>query len=554
MKHKTIIALLFGTFAFCASLPIAATEQAAIAMPDSYSADVASQILKEGGNAVDAAIAAQFVLAVTLPEAGNLGGGGFMLVYKDKKTDFLDYREVAPIKAHRDMYLDEKGQVIANQSLYGVLSSGVPGTVDGMTKAHQKYGSLPWQQLLQPAIALAENGFIVHPELESNIKWRIDSFAQQGIKVNFSQYFAHAKAGKLFKQNELAQTLKRISAQGRDGFYKGKTAKLISEFMKANGGIIGMQDLANYQATWRAPVQQTWRGFNVVTAPPPSSGGIAIVQWLKMYDLLKKNNDDLEHNSSTYVHLLAEVGKKVFADRAEYLGDPDFVNVPQQQLLNDEYLQRRIEGISSKEISVTQNIKPGLYESADTTHFSIVDQWGNAVSNTTTINYTFGSGVIVKGAGFILNDEMDDFSVKPGVANVFGALGGKANEIQPNKRMLSSMAPTILIKSNNVQLVTGSPGGTTIISSVYQSILNVVEFDMTANHAVNSPRFHHQLWPINEIEHYPDLNDKSKQALINMGYSLVSAKFGDVQLIARKDGKLQAASESNGRGKSLVIE
>lgn len=553
MKQLSIKALVFTAFTVCISLCAAAKEQAAVAMPDSYSADVATQILQQGGNAIDAAIAAQFVLAVTLPEAGNLGGGGFMLVYKDQQTDFLDYREVAPLKAHRDMYLDEKGDVIPYQSLYGVLSSGVPGTVDGMFKAHQKYGSKPWQDLLKPSIDLAENGFIVHQELEDNIKWRINSFVKKGIKVNFSKYFAHAKAGEVFKQNELAQTLKRISNKGRDGFYTGKTAQIISQFMSENGGIIGMQDLAQYQAKWRTPVQQSWRGYQVVTAPPPSSGGIAILQWLKMYDLLKQNHRTLAHNSTSYVHLLAEVGKKVFADRAEYLGDPDFVNVPQQKLLDDEYLKQRVLGISEKAISVTKQIKPGLYESTDTTHFSIVDQWGNAVSNTTTINYTFGSGVVVSGAGFILNDEMDDFSVKPGVANVFGALGGKANEIQPNKRMLSSMAPTILLKNKQVQLVTGSPGGTTIISSVYQSILNVVEFDMSADKAVNSPRFHHQLWPINEIEHYPGLNEQSKHELSSMGYSLVPAKFGDVQLISLKQGMLDAASEQNGRGKSIVI-
>ncbi|WNC68261.1 gamma-glutamyltransferase [Thalassotalea nanhaiensis] len=527
--------------------------QAAVAMPDSYSADIAIDILKSGGNAVDAAIAAQFVLAVTLPEAGNVGGGGFMTVYKDGQADFLDYREVAPQKAHRDMYLDEHGNVIENQSLYGILSSAVPGTVDGMWQAHKKYGSKPWQELVAPAISLAEQGFVVHPKLEENIQWRINSFNEEGVNVNFGKYFASAKTGVVFKQPELAVTLKRISKSGRDGFYKGDTATIISKFMQEHGGIIGMSDLAEYKAIWRTPIQQQWREYQVITAPPPSSGGIAILQWLKMYDMVKPDTTTLQHNSAQYMHLLAEIGKRVFADRAEYIGDPDFVSVAQAQLINERYITSRAKGISANAISVTESIEPGLKESEDTTHFSIVDQWGNAVSNTTTINYTFGSGVIVEGAGFILNDEMDDFSVKPGVANVYGAIGGQANEIQPNKRMVSSMTPTILLKDNKVKLVTGSPGGTTIITSVYQSILNVVEFDMNAEQAVNTPRFHHQLWPENEIRHYSGIDKRTLDSLQKLGYNFQQSKFGDVQLISRKDGVLDAASEENGRGKSIVI-
>lgn len=527
--------------------------QSAVAMPDSYSADVAIDVLQNGGNAVDAAIAAQFVLAVTLPEAGNVGGGGFMTIYKDGKADFLDYREVAPLAAHKDMYLDKSKNVIPNLSVYGILSSGVPGTVDGMWQAHQKYGSKPWQDLLAQAIKLADQGFIVHPKMAANIEWRINSFNKDGVNVNFAKYFAKATAGKVFKQPELAATLKRISAQGRDGFYKGVTAKIISDFMVEQGGIIGMQDLAEYQATWRVPIQQSWREYKIITAPPPSSGGIAILQWLKMYDLAKPQSTELKHNSPAYVHLLAEIGKRVFADRAEYIGDPDFVTVEQKKLVADDYLAYRVKGIMPNAISVSENIEPGLKESEDTTHFSIVDKWGNAVSNTTTINYTFGSGVIVEGAGFILNDEMDDFSAKAGEANIYGAIGGQANEIQPNKRMVSSMTPTILLKANKVQLVTGSPGGTTIISSVYQSILNVVEFGMGAEQAVNTPRFHHQLWPKNEIRHYSGISDGTLNELKKLGYSFKQSEFGDVQIISRKNGVLEAASETNGRGKSIII-
>ncbi len=532
-----------------------AEQSAALAMPDAYSAEAVRQVLEEGGNAVDAAIVAQFVLAVTLPEAGNIGGGGFMTIYKDNKSDFLDYREVAPKRAHRDMYLDKSGDVIPYLSLYGILSAGVPGTVDGMWKAHKKYGSKKWDELLKPAILLAEEGYLVHPVMQNSIEWRINSFKKKGIEVNFAKYFAHAKAGTVFKQPELADTLKRISKLGRDGFYKGKTAKIISQFMAENGGIINEKDLAHYQAKWRKPLVKKWRDYTVVTAPPPSSGGLAILQWLTMYDLVK-GNSVYAHNSKDYVHILSEIGKRVFADRAEYLGDPDFIEVPIESLLNKEYLAARTKDIEMNQISVTKDIAPGLKESTDTTHFSIVDKWGNAVSNTTTINYTFGSGVIVEGAGFILNDEMDDFSAKPGEANVFGAIGGKANEIQPNKRMLSSMSPTILSKDEQVRLVTGSPGGTTIISSVYQSILNAIEFKMDAVQAANAARFHHQLWPKDEISHYPGVDAAVIQSLHALGYKTVENSFGDVQLIIQKNNKLQAASELGkySRGMSYIVE
>ncbi|TRX57520.1 gamma-glutamyltransferase [Thalassomonas sp. M1454] len=520
-------------------------------MPDSYSADVAVNILNSGGNAVDAAIAAQFVLAVTLPEAGNLGGGGFMAIYQDGKSDFLDYRELAPYAAHRDMYLDKNGEVIENLSLFGILAAGTPGTVDGMWQAHKKYGTLPWKTLLQPAVDLAKNGFIVHPQLADEIKYVSNDYKQNNIKVNFDDYFLAAKAGKVFKQPELAATLTRIRDQGKAGFYQGKTAEIIVGFMQENQGLITHKDLTDYQAKWRTPIQKKWSGYQVITAPPPSSGGIAILQWLTMYELLA--DPKLEHNSVEYIHLLSEIGKRVFADRAEYLGDPDFIKVPVNELIANNYLVKRSKGIKLNKISSTENIKPGLKESEDTTHFSILDQWGNAVSNTTTINLGFGSGMVVEGAGFLLNDEMDDFSIKPGVPNVFGAVGGQANEIQPKKRMLSSMSPTIILKDGKVTFVTGSPGGTTIITSVYQSILNALVFNMPAQKAVDSPRFHHQLLPINEIKHHQGLTEQQKQALETMGYHLKERNFGDLHLILRNDKGLDAASQSSGRGKSVVI-
>ncbi len=526
--------------------------QSAVAMPDKFSAHAAKRILEQGGNAVDAAITAQFVLAVTLPEAGNIGGGGFMLIHKDGQGDFIDYRETAPAAAHRDMYLNEKGAVIANKSIYGIHASGVPGSVAGMWLAHKKHGSLPWKTLLQPAVTLAEQGFVVPPKLAQQISDYISQLKNKQIQVNFADYFAQAKAHSVFKQTELAATLKRIQEHGQDGFYQGETAEIIARFMQQQGGIISKDDLKNYTAKSRTPIKANWNGYQVLTSPPPSSGGIAILQWLKMYQLLKPSAP-LAHNSTQYIHLLAEIGKRVFADRAEYLGDPDFYDVPVAALTNIHYLKGRSEAISSTAISTSEEIKPGLKESEQTTHFSIVDNFGNAVANTTTINLPFGSGVVVEGAGFILNDEMDDFSAKPGVMNVFGAVGGKANEIQPHKRMLSSMTPTILLQNNTVKMVTGSPGGTTIISSVYQSILNAIEFNMSADDVVNSPRFHHQLWPKNVIRAHAGLEPSVKQQLIKMGYTVDERHFGDMHMIINRNGKLDAASEQSGRGKAIVF-
>lgn len=551
MFRLILLLLVVQIFSFSAF----AKQQAAVAMPDRFSAEVARDILSDGGNAVDAAIAAQFVLAVTLPEAGNIGGGGFMTIYHEGKTHFLDYRETAPAKAHRDMYLDAEGNVIENLSLYGILSSGVPGTVDGMWKLHQKYATKPWSELIAPAINLAKNGFVVPTKLHQGIVWRINSFKEDDIAVNFADYFSSAKEGTLFKQPELANTLERIAKHGRDGFYKGDTADLIVKFMEKHGGLISKQDLNSYAAKWRTPLKKTWRSYEVVTAPPPSSGGVAILQWLYMYDMVTKPKP-FKHNSAEYVHVLAEVGKRVFADRAQYLGDPDFVSVPVEKLLNKAYLQQRAAAISATQISDTKGIQPGLKESTDTTHFSIVDHAGNAIANTTTINYSFGSGMVVEGAGFILNDEMDDFSAKPGTPNVFGAIGGKANEIQPGKRMLSSMTPTIILRDDEVVLVTGSPGGTTIISSVYQSILNTIEFDMSASEAVNQPRTHHQLWPEDTIAHHTTLSEDVKSALRKLGYSLQEDDFGDLQLIIQTNNKLEAASQSGAfnRGVAYVID
>ncbi|MGK0305950.1 MAG: gamma-glutamyltranspeptidase/glutathione hydrolase, partial [Gammaproteobacteria bacterium] len=395
--------------------------------------------------------------------------------------------------------------------------------------------------------------FKVHPKLAQSIKRYIARLEKRGFDVNFKDYFADAKADKLFKQSELADTLKRIRDQGRDGFYKGQTAKIISDFMRKEKGLVTEHDLLSYEAKSRKPISSNWREYQLLTSPPPSSGGIAIIQWLKMYDLITRDQQKLIHNSAEYLHLLAEIGKRVFADRAEYLGDPDFVEVPVVSLISDEYIAMRSQTILRDSISVTESVNPGLKESEQTTHFSIIDKWGNAVSNTTTINLGYGSGVVVEGAGFLLNDEMDDFSSKPGVANAFGAVGGQANEIQPKKRMLSSMTPSMVLKDGDVSFVTGSPGGTTIISSVYLSILNALEFSMSAEDIVNKPRFHHQLLPRDVIRYHDGIDPAVISELEQMGYIMSKRRFGDMQVILNHEGKIDAASEGNGRGKSIVF-
>ena len=553
MRILLITLGLLGLVA-CSNQP---TEQTAsdyaVAMPDKFGAQVAMDVLEQGGNAVDAAIAAQFTLAVTYPEAGNIGGGGFMTIYIDGQPDFLDYREMAPEAASRDMYLDEDGNVHPTDSLFGAKASGIPGTVAGMWEAHQKYGKLPWARLVQPAVTLAKDGFHVPPKLAGRVSRYIKRLRDNERDSNFEHYFGAAtEAEALFIQPELAATLARIRDQGPDGFYKGDTADAIVAYMQKTNGLMTHDDLANYHAKWRTPLAFDWRGYKVVTAPPPSSGGIAVAQWLGMVDTVLKTNIMPAHNSAPYLHMVSEAGKRVFADRAEYLGDPDFFDVPQSELIQPAYIESRAKDINLTAISPTEGISPGLHESEDTTHFSIVDKWGNAVSNTTTINLSFGAGVVAEGAGFLLNDEMDDFSAKPGVPNFFGAIGGEANAIEPYKRMLSSMTPTIVLEDDSVKLVTGSPGGTTIISSVTLSIFNTLLYGMTAEEAVNSPRFHHQLWPKDTIRVHDGFNKATLTALEAMGYTIDDRRFGDLHLILNENGKLSAASEKNGRGKAIV--
>ena len=532
--------------------------EAAYAMPDRYAAEVVEQILNDGGNAVDAAVAAAFVLAVTFPEAGNIGGGGFMLTYMNGEHQFLDYREKAPLAANRDMYLDRNGEVIEKASLVGIRAVGVPGTVAGMWEAHRKLGSMSWQSLVAPAIEFAQQGFEVHPQTAAEIPGIIEWL---GPQVNFEPHFGAMQQASVFKQPELAQTLQRIADNGRDEFYAGETARLLVEQMQRDDGLITQQDLDTYRAVWREPLSATWKDFQVVSAPPPSSGGFAVIQLLKMKEMLGPEFADTRHNGPQYVHLIAEMEKRVFADRAEYFGDPDFVDVPVQTLISESYIQSRAEEVSTDSISTLEQVQPGI-DTPNTTHFSIVDKWGNAVSNTYTINWGYGSGVVAEGAGYILNNQMDDFSTKPGIANVYGVVGGTANEILPAKRMLSSMSPTILMRDNDVAMVLGTPGGSTIFTSVFQAIVNVIDHGMSTQDAVSASRFHHQLLP-------PDLittsvgvpmPESTVDALSERGYRVEPHgwEFGDLQMIYRHtdaQGSIitSAASDARGIGVSGVI-
>jgi gamma-glutamyltranspeptidase/glutathione hydrolase len=530
------------------------TYQAAVAIPDKYGAGVAEEILLAGGNAVDAAIATGFALAVTYLDAGNIGGGGFMLIYMNGEPVFLDYREVAPLAAHRDMFLNDEKAVIQNLSLIGSKAAAVPGTVAGFWKAHQRFGSLPWGKLIEPAIKLAEEGFVPAVILVDDVR---DNYSRFDGLTNFKQYFGKVEEGQLFKQPELAATLKRIAKEGQDDFYRGKTAKLIVKHMQKTGGIISARDLTEYKAVWREPLKSKWRDYQVLSAPPPSSGGFGVIQLLKMRDYLAKEFKGLAHNSAQYVHLVAEMEKRVFADRAEYLGDPAFVDIDISELVSNAYIKRRAMEVNPKAISELDSVKPGL-ESPNTTHYSIVDGDGNAVSNTYTINWGYGAGVVVEGAGFLLNNEMDDFSVKPGVPNIFGVVGNTANEIQPGKRMLSSMSPTILLKDNKPVMVVGTPGGSTIFTSVFQTIVNIIDFEMSPLEAASAGRFHHQLLPPDLITQSPSrpLARETISQLNKRGYRVEphSWEYGDVQVIWQEGDNLIPASDSRDRGVSKVID
>jgi gamma-glutamyltranspeptidase/glutathione hydrolase len=539
----------------CTGTPLTRdNDTGAMAMPDRYSAAIAEEILDDGGNAVDAAIAAAFVLAVTYPEAGNIGGGGFLLTRFGEHAAFLDFREIAPAAATRDMYLDARGEIVDGASLNGHRAVAVPGTVAGLWSAHEKLATKSWRELLAPAIALAEDGYEVPALLAQRIK---DDMPRLGGVASFTRHFGHLRAGATFRQPDLAATLRRIAKDGVAGFYEGETARLIVDEMRRGGGIITTADLGAYRPRWREPLRSRWREHEILAAPPPSSGGFAIVQLLKMKDALAPSFAGLAHNSPQYIHLTAEMEKRVFADRAEYGGDPDFVRQPVEALIADDYVAARAAEVDPAAISKGSAVRPGL-EGRSTSHFSIVDRDGNAVALTYTLNTDFGSGVVVAGGGFLLNNEMDDFSAKPGVANYYGVTGSEANAIAPGKRMLSSMSPTILVSDGRVRMVLGSPGGSTIITSVYQAIVNVFDFGMSAQQAVAATRFHHQLIPEDLITYSvtKPLPEEVVRELATRGYRAVPHEweFGDLQLVLRDGDRWSAASDPRGRGESRVLD
>jgi len=551
---KLCLLLIFGLGTCSLSFGATAPRQAAVAMPDTFSADVTTRILRSGGNAVDAAVAAAFVLTVTLPEAGNIGGGGFLVAHINDEAVFLDFREKAPLLASRDMFLDELGEFVPERALVGGLASGVPGTVKGMREAHQRFGSLPWRDLLQPAVKLARDGFLVPAQLG---QYGLEGGEKFRGRTNFHEYFAAMETGTRFRQPELAVTLQRLAADPED-FYHGLIARQLVAQMEAVGGLISSRDLQDYTVVWREPLVASWRGHQVLSTSPPSSGGIALTQLLTIHDAASRHFSGVGHNSAKYLHLLAEIEKRVFADRGDYLGDPDFGDVPVAALTDPDYLRRRATEINPEAMSAARDVKPGL-ESVDTTHFSIIDGAGNAVALTYTLNWEFGSGVVVAGAGFLLNNQMDDFSAKPGVPNKFGVIGGDMNAIAPGKRMLSSMTPTILLRDERPVAVLGTPGGSTIFTSIFQVLLNVYDFDMGAEQAVAATRFHHQLPAAKLIRYDKDreLSPQLRDRLRRYGYEVEPNSWGNlgaVQLVIRNpQGLLDAASDPRGRGRAEVI-
>ena len=526
----------------------------AVAAPDRYGADTAEAVLKAGGNAVDAAVAVAFTLAVTYPEAGNLGGGGFATVYFKGRPYFLDYRERAPAAATATMYLDANGQVVAGASTVGARAAAVPGTVLGLWQLHRRFGVLPWRRLVQPAIGYARDGFVASAQLSQR---SAETIAGLAGRTNFTAYFGAIQPGATLRQPELAATLERIARAGTSGFYGGETARLIVAQMERDHGLVTAKDLAAYRAVWRAPLEAEWSGYRVITAPPPSSGGIALISLLKMKATIAPLFAGAALNSPQYVHLLAELEKPVFADRAEYLGDPDFHPVPVARLLDDGYLAARARAVSAQRPTPTAAVSAGLADHHNTTHFSVVDRWGNAVSNTYTLNDDFGSGAVVAGAGFLLNNEMDDFSVKPGSPNLYGVIGGEANAIAPGKTPLSSMTPTILTRGGKVALVIGTPGGSRIFTSVFQVICDWHDFGLPLADAVAALRVHHQLLPADTIfeEPYRPLDAATRQALESRGYRVENQGWnGDIQAIEVTPQGTAAAADPRGIGVARVID
>ncbi|WP_292949334.1 gamma-glutamyltransferase [Olleya sp. UBA1516] len=552
MKNLAILFVICITFFSCKNNNKRGliTKQAMVVSAREEASKIGTAILKQGGNVFDAMIATDLALAVCYPYAGNIGGGGFM-VYRleDGRIGALDYREKAPKLATKNMYLDSLGNVIPNLSTQGGLAVGVPGTIAGLFEVHEKFGSLPIQDIMQPVIDLANRGFVVSQKDQAVLEEKKEAF----LAVNKSEilFTKNWIAKDTIKQPNLAKTLEAIMINGRDEFYKGKTAKKLASFIQANGGVITVDDLASYQAIWRKPITFEYDNLNIISMSPPSSGGICLAQILKQIEDF--NLDEFGHNSLKSIQVITEAERRAYADRSFYLGDPDFVTIPHDQLLSDAYLKNRMADFTFEKATPSSTISHGkvdIIESDETTHYSIVDQFGNAIAVTTTLNSGYGSKLYSPELGFFFNNEMDDFSSKPGTPNVYGLIGAEANSILPEKRMLSSMTPTIVEKNDKLYMTLGTPGGSTIITSVMQTILNVHEYDMTMQEAVNAPRFHHQ-WLPDQIRMEP--NSFSKDLVLQLqqkGYS-ITEKNADVigkvdGILVLDNGQLEGGADKRG--------
>ena len=537
--------------------PLVESNKGMVVTTHPLASEIGLSILKKGGNAIDAAIAVNFALAVCHPSAGNIGGGGF-LVYRNAKGKFfaLDYREKAPLASTKDMYLDASGNVIPEKSMVGIFSVGVPGTVAGMEEMHRKFGLLPWKDLIQPAIDIARNGHALTSREARGLNANKLDFIKEnkGNSYLINPNNIDWKKDDQLIQMDLANTLERILRYKSKGFYQGKTAELIIGEMNRLNGIITQKDLNGYKPVWRKPIVQSYKNFQIIGMPPPSSGGIALAQLMGMVQKYPLSKWGVTSDST--VQLMIESERRVFADRAKWLGDPDFVQVPIGPLLDSTYIKNRISSIDFTKASLSSDISAGQfsgYESPETTHYSIVDAAGNAVSITTTLNNSFGSKVFVGGAGFLLNDEMDDFSAKAGAPNLYGLIGSKANEIQPMKRMLSSMTPTIITENGQLKMVVGTPGGSTIITSVFQVVLNALEFGMNMQQAVEYPRFHQQ-WKPEQTRIEPNrMSTIQMERLKRKGYEFSnSTSIGLVEgILVLPSGKLQGGADSRGDDTAL---